>query len=150
MDSLIALGVGAAYSYSIPALFRSTRHVYFDAATGIINFVLLGRYLEELAKRKVVHDIRKLVNLQPQEATLLRNDEEIRISADKIRVDDIVLIRPGEKIPADGVVIKGLSSVDESMVTGASIPGIKESGHKVYDGSINGSGRITCSGHCDG
>lgn len=140
MDSLIALGVGAAYSYSIPALFRSTRHVYFDAATGIIDFVLLGRYLEELAKRKVVHDIRKLVNLQPQEATLLCNSEEIRISADKIRVDDIVLIRPGERIPADGVVVKGLSSVDESMVTGASTPGIKESGHKVYDGSINGSG----------
>jgi len=150
MDSLIALGVGAAYSYSIPALFRGSRHVYFDAATGIINFVLLSRYLEELAKRKVVHDIRKLVNLQPQHATLLRNGEEIRISADKIRVDDIVLIRPGEKIPADGVVVKGLSSVDESMVTGASTPGIKESGHKVYDGSINGSGvlhiRATATG----
>ena len=84
MDSLIALGVGAAYSYSLAALFRSSRHVYFNAATGIIDFVLLGRYLEELAKRKVVNDIRKLVNLQPPEATLLRNDEEIKISADKI------------------------------------------------------------------
>jgi Cu+-exporting ATPase len=150
MDSLITLGVGAAYSYSFPALFRSTRHVYFNAATGIIDFVLLGRYLEELAKRKVVNDIRKLVNLQPREATLLMNDEEIKISADKIREDDILLIRPGEKIPADGVVIKGLSSVDESMVTGSSAPGIKESGHKVYDGCINGSGvlhvRATATG----
>ena len=150
MDSLIALGVGAAYSYSLAALFRSTRHVYFNAATGIIDFVLLGRYLEELAKRKVVNDIRKLVNLQPQEATLLRNDEEIKISADKIKVDDILLIRPGEKIPADGVVIKGLSSVDESTVTGSSTPSIKESGHKVYDGCINGSGvlhvRATATG----
>jgi len=149
-DSLIALGVGAAYSYSLVALFRSSRHVYFNAATGIIDFVLLGRYLEELAKRKVVNDIHKLVNLQPQEATLLRNDEEIKISADKIAVDDILLIRPGEKIPADGVVIKGLSSVDESMVTGSSTPGIKESGHKVYDGCINGSGvlhiRATATG----
>ena len=150
MDSLIALGVGAAYSYSLVALFRSSRLVYFSAATGIIDFVLLGRYLEELAKRKVVNDIRKLVNLQPPEATLLRNDEEIKISADKIRTDDILLIRPGEKIPADGVVIKGLSSVDESMVTGSSTPSIKESGHKVYDGCINGSGvlhvRATATG----
>ncbi len=149
-DSLIALGVGAAYSYSLVALFRSTRHVYFNAATGIIDFILLGRYLEELAKNKVVNDIRKLVNLQPQEATLLLDDEEIKISADKIGENDILLIRPGEKIPADGVVIKGLSSVDESMVTGASTPSIKESGHKVYDGCINGSGvlhvRATATG----
>jgi Cu+-exporting ATPase len=150
MDSLIALGVGAAYSYSLAALFRSSLHVYFDAATGIIDFVLLGRYLEEVAKRKVVRDIRKLVNLQPHEATLLNNDEEIKISADKIKVGDILLVRPGEKIPADGVVIKGLSSVDESTVTGASTPCIKESGHKVYDGCINGSGvlhiRVTAAG----
>ena len=124
--------------------------MYFSAATGIIDFVLLGRYLEELAKRKVVNDIRKLVNLQPLEATLLRDDEAIKISADKIRVNDILLIRPGEKIPADGVVVKGLSSVDESTVTGSSTPSIKESGHKVYDGCINGSGvlhvRATATG----
>ncbi len=150
MDSLIALGVGAAYSYSLIALIRGSRHVYFNAATGIIDFVLLGRYLEELAKRKVVNDIRKLVNLQPLVATLLSNEEEIKISADKIQVNDILLIRPGEKIPADGVVIKGLSSVDESTVTGSSTPSIKESGHKVYDGCINGSGvlhvRATATG----
>ncbi len=150
MDSLIALGVGAAYGYSLVALFRSRRHVYFSAATGIIDFVLLGRYLEELAKRKVVNDIRKLVNLQPLVATLLRDDEAIKISADEIRVNDILLIRPGEKIPADGVVVKGLSSVDESTVTGSSTPSIKESGHKVYDGCINGSGvlhvRATATG----
>ena len=150
MNSLIALGVGAAYSYSLAGLFRSSRHIYFDAATGIIDSVLLGRYLEELAKRKVVNDIRKLVNLQPQEATFLRDGKEIKMSANNITVNDILLIRPGEKIPADGVVIKGLSSVDESMVTGASTPGIKESGHKVYDGCINGSGvlqiRVTAAG----
>ena len=150
MDSLIALGVGAAYGYSVVALFRGSRHVYFSAATGIIDFVLLGRYLEELAKRKVVNDIRKLVNLQPLVATLLRDDEAIKISADDIQVNDILLIRPGEKIPADGVVVKGLSSVDESTVTGSSTPSIKESGHKVYDGCINGSGvlhvRATATG----
>lgn len=150
MDSLIALGAGAAYSYSFMSLFRSARHVYFNAATGIIDFVLLGRYLEELAKSKVLNDIRKLVNLQPQEAILLRDGEEIKMSADKIELNDILLIRPGKRIPADGVVIKGFSSVDESMVTGSSTPGIKEAGHKVYDGCINGSGvlqiRVTAAG----
>jgi P-type Cu+ transporter len=86
MDSLIAIGAGAAYSFSLSALFRGSRHVYFDAATGIIDFVLLGRYLEELAKRRVVGDIRKLVNLQPREATLLNNNDEVKISADSIDV----------------------------------------------------------------
>ena len=142
MDSLIALGVGAAYTYSIPALFKSTRHVYFDAATAIIDFVLLGRYLEELAKNKVVKDIRKLVNLQPQQATLLRDDKEIIIAVEEIVIGDILLIRPGEKIPADGIVVDGLSSVNESMVSGSSTPCIKETGHQVLNGCINGSGSL--------
>lgn len=150
IDSLIALGAGAAYGYSFASLFRGTRHVYFNTATGIIDFVLLGRYLEELAKRKVLNDISKLVNLQPQEATLLRNGEEIKISPDKIKPDDILLIHPGKRVPADGLVIKGLSSVDESMITGSSTPGIKEFGHKVFDGSVNGGGvlqiRATATG----
>lgn len=152
MDSLVALGVGAAYLYSIPALFRNgnTRHVYFDAATAIIDFVMIGRYLEELAKNRAVQDIRKLVNLQPHQATLLKDGEELKISAEQIAVGDILLIRPGERIPADGEVIKGLSSVNEAMVTGAAMPTIKEPGHKLYDGSINGSGvlrmRATATG----
>ncbi|WP_404358744.1 heavy metal translocating P-type ATPase [Methylotuvimicrobium sp. KM1] len=150
MDSLVALGVGAAYIYSIPALFRPSRHVYFDAATAIIDFVTVGRYLEELAKNRAVQDIRKLVNLQPHQATLLKDGKELKIMAEQIEIDDILLIRPGERIPADGEVIKGLSSVNEAMVTGSAMPAIKEPGHKLYDGSINGSGvlqmRATATG----
>ncbi len=150
MDSLIALGVGAAYSYSIPALFKSTRHVYFDAATAIIDFVFFGRYLEELAKNKVVKDIRTLVNLQPQQATLLNNNQETLVNIEDIAIGDILLIRPGEKIPADGIVVNGLSSVNESMVSGSNTPCIKETGHQVLNGCINGSGaleiRITATG----
>jgi len=150
MDSLIALGVGAAYSYSLPALFKPTRHVYFDAATAIIDFVFFGRYLEELAKNKVVKDIRTLVNLQAQQATLLRNDKECLINVEDIAIGDILLIRPGEKIPADGVVVNGLSSVNESMVSGSNTLCIKEMGHKVLNGCLNGGGaleiRITATG----
>ena len=149
-DSLITLGVGAAYLYSLASLLRNRRHIYFDTATAIIDFVLLGRYMEEQAKSKVINDIRKLVNLQPLEATLLIADQESKISADKITVDAVLLIRPGEKIPADGLVIKGFSSVDEAMVTGSSTPCIKEFGHKVYEGCINGHGvlhiRATATG----
>jgi len=142
MDSLIALGVGAAYSYSIPALFKPTRHVYFDAATAIIDFVLLGRYLEEVAKNKVVKDIRQLVDLQPQQSTLLKNDIESLINVEDISVGDIILIRPGEKIPVDGIVVNGLSSVNESMVSGSKTPCIKEIGHQVLNGCLNGSGAL--------
>ncbi|MGR9053009.1 MAG: heavy metal translocating P-type ATPase [Gammaproteobacteria bacterium] len=140
MDTLIALGAGTAYGYSFSSLFTGNRHVYFEAATGIVFFVLLGRYLEEIAKKAVLKDIRNLVNRQPERATLLRGEEEIVVAAEAVNVGDILLIRPGEKIPADGVVIKGLSMVDESMVTGAAMHCIKEAGHQVYDGCINGTG----------
>ncbi|WP_031434086.1 heavy metal translocating P-type ATPase [Methylomarinum vadi] len=142
MDSLIALGVAATYVYSLPALLRPQRHVYFGAATAIIDFVKLGRYLEEVAKNKMVRDIRRLVDLQPQQSTLLRNGNEEMVSADRIAVGDIVLIRSGERIPVDGIVVKGLSGVDETSVTGSSVPSIKESGHRVFDGSLNLSGAL--------
>ena len=142
MDSLIALGVGAAYSYSLPALFKPTRHVYFDAATAIIDFVLLGRYLEKQAKNKVVNDIRQLVNLQPQQASLLVNGKESLVNIDDINIGDIILIRPGDKIPVDGIVENGLSNVNESMISGSNVPCIKEAGHKVLNGCVNGSGSL--------
>ena len=140
MDTLVAIGAGSAYLVSIPALFNVRRHAYFEAATAIIGFVQVGRYLEELAKSKMVHDVEELVNMQPQNATLLQGRIERVISIDKIELDDVLLIRPGERIPVDGIVLSGLSSVDESMVTGANTPCIKEKGHKLFDGSINGSG----------
>lgn len=142
MDTLISIGAGASYGYSIPALFRNSRHLYFEAASGIIVFVLLGRYLEERAKGKAGEEIRQLVDLQPQNATLLSDGDEIIINIEDISVGDILLVRPGDKIPIDGEVMKGLSSVDESMVTGSSIPVVKEAGSQVIGGCVNGSGAL--------
>ncbi|NOQ63429.1 MAG: heavy metal translocating P-type ATPase, partial [Methyloprofundus sp.] len=143
MDSLIAIGVGSAYGYSIPALLRGRGHLYFEAAASIISFVLLGRYMEENAKGKAGEAIRKLVDLQPQTATLLKDGKETTISIDDIELDDILLIRPGEKIPTDAEVVSGISTVDEAMVTGESIPAIKEVGHQVIGGCVNGTGLLT-------
>jgi len=140
MDTLIALGVGSAYSYSLPVFFRRKGHLYFEAATAIITFVLLGRYLEEKAKGKVGEAIRKLVDLQPQTATRLQGKKETTVDIDDIVLEDIILIRPGEKIPTDGEVIFGVSTVDEAMVTGESMPVVKEIGHKVIGGCVNGNG----------
>jgi len=142
MDSLIALGVGVTYSYSMSALFRPTRHVYFDAATAIIDFVLLGRYLEMLAKNKVVEDIRELVSLKPHQATLLHDNQESIINVEDIVIGNFLLVRPGELIPADGVVLQGLSSVNDTMINGTKSLCIKEAGHSVFEGSVNGSGAL--------
>lgn len=143
MDSLIAIGVGSAYGYSLPGLFTKSRHLYFEAAASIIVFVLLGRYLEEQAKGKAGEAIRKLVDLQPQTATLLQDGKEQSIDIDSIQVGDMLLVRPGEKIPTDGLVLEGHSSVDEAMVTGESLPVVKNPGDKVIGGCINGNGVLT-------
>ncbi|MDD1644261.1 MAG: copper-translocating P-type ATPase, partial [Methylococcaceae bacterium] len=142
MDTLIALGVGSAYGYSLPALFRRRGHLYFEAGAAIITFVLLGRFLEEQAKGKAGEAIRKLVDLQPQTATLIRDGQEIIIAVDDCAIDDVLLVRPGEKNPTDGIVIKGVSTVDEAMVTGESLPVVKDVGHKVIGGCVNGSGAL--------
>ncbi|MFA6164709.1 MAG: heavy metal translocating P-type ATPase [Methylobacter sp.] len=140
MDSLIAIGVGASYGYSVASLLAGKRGLYYDSATGIITFVLIGRYLEEKAKGKAHEAIRSLVDLQPQSATVMHGNKKVMISVDQVHVNDILLIRPGEKIPTDGIVIEGLSTVDESMVTGESLPVVKEQGHRVVGGCINGNG----------
>ncbi|MDD1636868.1 MAG: heavy metal translocating P-type ATPase [Methylococcaceae bacterium] len=142
MDTLISLGVGSAYGYSLPALFRRRGHIYFEAGAAIITFVLLGRFLEEQAKGKAGEAIRKLVDLQPQTATLIRDGQESVIAVDDCAIDDVLLVRPGEKIPTDGIVIQGVSMVDEAMVTGESLPVVKDVGHKVIGGCVNGSGAL--------
>lgn len=142
MDTLIALGVGSAYGYSLPALFRRKGHIYFEAGAAIITFVLLGRFLEERAKGKAGEAIRKLVDLQPQTATLIRDGQEIVIAVDDCAIGDVLLVRPGEKIPTDGIVIQGVSTVDEAMVTGESLPVVKDVGHQVIGGCVNGSGAL--------
>ncbi len=140
MDTLVAMGVGSAYFYSLPALFRRRGHVYFEAAAAIVTFVLLGGYLEERARGRAGEAIRRLVDLQPSQATLLRDGQELIVDVDSLELGDIVLVRPGEKIPADGVVASGLSTVDESMVTGESMPVVKEPGQQVIGGCVNGNG----------
>ncbi|MCK9396131.1 MAG: heavy metal translocating P-type ATPase [Methylobacter sp.] len=140
MDTLIALGVGSSYSYSVISLLAGQRGLYFDSATGIITFVLLGRYLEEKAKGKAHDAIRTLVNLQPQNATVLQGDEELSVNVEQLRIGDVLLVRPGEKIPADGVVIEGITTIDESMITGESLPVVKETGNRVVGGCINCNG----------
>ncbi len=140
MDTLIALGVGSAYGYSLPVLFRRKGHMYFEAAAAIITFVLLGRYLEERARGKAGEAIRKLVDLQPQTATLLKEGKEVQVDVDDVVLDDVLLVRPGEKIPTDAEVVFGISTVDEAMVTGESMPVVKEIGHKVIGGCVNGNG----------
>ena len=151
MDSLIAMGVGSSYGYSLFSLLAGKRGQYFDSATGIITFVLIGRYLEEKAKGKAHEAIRKLVDLQPQHATLLRDGQEIVVMLDQVAVDDILLVRPGEKIPTDGIVLEGLSAVNEAMVTGESLPVIKDIGDKLVGGCINANGvlkmRVTAVGN---
>ena len=150
MDSLIALGVGSSYGYSVASLLAGKRGLYFDSATGIITFVLIGRYLEEKAKGKAHEAIRTLVNLQPQNATVLHGNKEVIVNVEQVLIGDIVLIRPGEKIPTDGIVIEGISTVDEAMVTGESLPVVKEPGHRLVGGCINANGvlkmRVTAVG----
>lgn len=142
MDSLIALGVGSSYIYSVISLLTGRSALYFDSAAGILTFVLIGRYLEEKAKGKAHEAIAKLVNLQPQHATLLQNNQEIIVDLEQVQVGDILLIRPGEKVPTDGIVIEGLSTVDESMVTGESLPVVKDVNHHLVGGCINGNGML--------
>ncbi|MFZ4538347.1 heavy metal translocating P-type ATPase [Propionivibrio sp.] len=143
MDSLIALGAGAAYLYSLPGLFRRPHHVYFEAAAGIISFVLLGRFLEERAKGQASAAIRKLIELQPETAVLLRDGEEHVVPIDEVLVGDVLRVRPGDKIPTDGVLLDGRSEVDEAMLTGESLPVTKRGGDKVYGGCLNGNGSFT-------
>jgi Cu+-exporting ATPase len=140
MDTLIALGAGSAYGYSALSLLRGNHYLYFEAASGIVFFVLLGRFLEEKAKGRASEAIRKLLNLQPNSATKICNGQAVTIHVDEIETEDILLVKPGSRIPTDGEVISGLSTVDESMVTGESMPVIKQTGDSVVGGCINGDG----------
>jgi Cu+-exporting ATPase len=143
MDSLVALGVGSAFGYSVVSLLRGkVTELYFEAAAAIVAFVLLGRWLDERAKGQAHEAIRKLIDLQPQTASVLRDGQEFIVPIDDVKVGDILLVRPGERIPTDGEVVYGLSTVDESMLTGESMPVIKEAGLSVTGGCINGNGSL--------
>ena len=149
MDLLIAVGTSTAYLYSAFVVFFpgvlpvKEKNVYFEVAAIIIAFVLLGKYMEEIIKKRSSAAIRKLLDLKPQTARVIRKvsggqgEEEVEISAESVMVDEIIIVRPGEKIPTDGIVIEGHSSVDEKMITGESVPVEKKTGDEVIGGTIN-------------
>lgn len=139
MDTLIALGTTAAYLYSVWAVFfaSSPTGQYFEAATTIITLIILGKFLEAKAKGKTSQAIRRLMHLSPKTATVVRDDIELKIPIDDVRVGDHILVRPGENIPVDGLIIQGTSSVDESMITGESMPVEKSNGDAVIGGTSN-------------
>jgi P-type Cu+ transporter len=144
MDTLIALGTTAAYTFSIYAiLFDPQYGQYFETSAILITFVVLGRYLEAVAKGKTSESIKKLMSLSPKLATVIRNRKEIEIPVDEVIVGDIILVKPGEKIPVDGIIIDGHSSIDESMITGESMPVEKNKGDPVTGATINKHGSFT-------
>ncbi|MBI5682386.1 MAG: heavy metal translocating P-type ATPase [Deltaproteobacteria bacterium] len=157
MDILIALGTTVAYLYSVIVIFApdilpvkvEERDVYFEVSAVIIAFVLLGKYMEEIIKKRSSAAVRKLLDLKPQTARVIRTvqssefgvkSEEIEIPAESVMIGDIIVVRPGEKIPADGVVIEGSSAVDEKMLTGESMPVEKKKGDDVIGATINKTG----------
>lgn len=143
MDTLIAIGTSAAYFYSLfVVLFPNIlgNNVYFETSTIIITFIILGKWLEAVTKGKTSEAIKKLMGLQPKNATVIRNGKEIQIPIGEVVVGDIVIVKPGQKIPVDGVVIDGVSSVDESMITGESMPVEKKKGDIVIGATINKHG----------
>lgn len=141
MDTLIALGSSAAYFYSVVLLLGGLAgHVYFETAAVIITLILVGKFLEARAKSQTGAAIRALIGLQPKTARVLRNTQEVDIPVNEVRRGDIVLVRPGEKIPVDGVLTSGRSSVDESMLTGESLPVEKQEGDLVIGATINRTG----------
>jgi Cu2+-exporting ATPase len=150
MDTLVALGTGTAFLYSLfntiyPQYLLSkglTPYVYYEASAVIITFILLGKYLEEKAKRKSSEAIKKLMNLGVKTARVIRNGEEKEMLITKIRVGDIIVVRPGEKIPTDGKVVEGNSVVNESMLTGESIPVEKVPGDPVIGATLNQAGSL--------
>jgi len=138
MDTLIATGTSAAYFYSVYAvLFLPDSAQYFEAAAILITFVVMGKLLEAVAKGKTSEAIHKLMELSPKIATVIRNKLEIKISVDDVMVGDIIIVKPGEKIPVDGIIVEGSSAIDESMITGESIPVEKKKGDKVIGATIN-------------
>jgi len=141
MDTLISIGTSAAYFFSVYTIFfNPLGDQYFEAAAVLITFVMLGRYLEAIAKGKTSEAIKKLMNLSPKIATVIRNGKEEKIKIDDVIVGDIIIVKPGEKIPVDGIIIEGTTSIDESMITGESMPVEKGKGDTVIGATINKHG----------
>ena len=152
MDFLIALGTTVAYAYSVVVVFAPNilpvkveeRAVYFEVSAVIIAFVLLGKYMEEIIKKRSSAAVRKLMDLRPAVAHVVRGGAEVEVPAESVMAGEILVVRPGDRIPTDGEVLEGASSVDESMLTGESMPVEKSPGGKVIGGTLNRSGMLRC------
>ncbi|MGG7057452.1 heavy metal translocating P-type ATPase [Clostridium tertium] len=149
MDSLIAIGTSAAVIYGFFAIYKISigntdyaMHLYFESAAVILTLITLGKYLESVSKGKTSEAIKKLMGLAPKTANIIRNNNEMVVPIEEVMVGDIVIVKPGEKLPVDGEVVEGNTSIDESMLTGESLPVEKEIGSKVVGASINKSGFI--------
>ena len=149
MDSLVAMGTSAAFIYGLYAVWRIIQgdieyagHLYFESVAVIITLILLGKTLETVAKGRTSEAIKKLMDLAPKMATVIQDGREITIPIEEVEVGDIIVVKPGQSIPVDGEVVDGLTSVDESMLTGESIPVEKKVGDNVVGGSLNKTGSI--------
>ncbi|MTV37884.1 heavy metal translocating P-type ATPase [Duganella radicis] len=150
MDLLVALGTSAAYGLSIYQLLDAQPHLYFEASSVVITLVLLGKWLEARAKRQTADAIRALQTLRPDSARVRRDGQDVEVAINAVRVNDIIVVRPGERIAADGVITEGASHVDEALITGESLPVARHAGQRVTGGAINGEGlllvRVTAVG----
>jgi len=142
MDVLVALGTGAAFLYSVVQTFRGGHDLYFEAAITIIALILVGRTLEARATRQTSQALRQLANLQPPMATVVRMFVEQQVPAAQVRLGEIVVVKPGERVPVDGLVLSGSSAIDESMLTGEPMPVDKNAGDAVSAGTINSLGAL--------
>ncbi len=140
MSVLVALSVGAGYVFSVAATFFFRSEVFYEASVVLLAFVLFGHWMEMRARAGASNAIRALLNLAPPKASIIRDGQPVEVPTSEVRVDDIVLIRPGDKLPVDGVVVEGASSVDESMITGESVPSDKAVGDAVIGATINKTG----------
>lgn len=142
MDNLISLGSLAAFGWSIFANATGAGEIYVEVAASVVTFIVFGRYLESLAKRRASSALSKLLSLNPKEVIILRGNEEVTAPIENLMVGDLCIVRPGERFPTDGTVIEGSSNVDNSLLTGESIPIEVSPGSKVIAGAINNSGRL--------
>ena len=149
MDTLVVLGTSAAYFFSVyegimwQLGHTQNPHLYFEASAVIITLILFGKYLEHRAKSQTSTAITKLLNMQAKEARVLREDEEVMIAVEDVEVGDLLIVKPGEKIPVDGIIVKGASAIDESMLTGESIPVEKSIDDEVVGATLNTNSTIT-------
>ena len=151
MNTLVAVGAFSAYAYSVAASFFPhffmtagvMPHVYYDGAAMIVTLILVGRLLEAKAKGKTSTAIKKLMGLKPKTAHLIRNDQALEVAVEEVQIGDILLVKPGGRIPVDGIIMSGESAIDESMLTGESMPAAKGIGQKVFAATMNKTGSFT-------